>query len=90
LQFFENNLDENANAEKIAAQILELNNRVRRKLTIRGAFGDTAIRGGSSVALDLALGDQNARWWAIVDAVTHTFENDNHTMDLQLSGKELR
>jgi hypothetical protein len=90
LQYFDNSLDEKANPEKIAAQILELNNRVRRKLTIRGAFGDTGIRGGSSVVLDLALGDQTARWFAIVDSVTHTFENDHHSMDLQLSGKELR
>lgn len=90
LQYFDNSLDEHANPEKVAAQILELNNRVRRKLTISGAFGDTRIRGGTSVALDLALGDQNARWWAIVDSVTHTFSNDHHSMDLQLSGKELR
>lgn len=90
LQFFESNLDESANPELIAAQILELNNRVRRKLTINGALGDTSIRGGSSVALDLALGDQTARWFAIVDSVTHTFNNDHHSMDLQLSGKELR
>lgn len=90
LQYFDNSLDENANPEKIAAQILELNNRVRRKLSINGAFGDTAIRAGSSVAVDLALGDQTVRWFAIVDAVTHTFENDHHSMDLQLSGKGLR
>jgi hypothetical protein len=90
LQYFDNSLDESANPEKIAAQILELNNRVRRKLTINGALGDTGIRGGSSVALDLALGDQTARLFAIVDSVTHTFKNDDHTMALQLSGKELR
>lgn len=90
LQYFDNGLDEKANPEKMAAQILELNNRVRRKLSISGALGDTGIRGGSSVALDLALGDQTARWFAIVDAVTHTFSNDHHSMDLQLSGKELR
>ncbi len=90
LQYFENNLDEKANPEKIAAQILELNNRVRRKLTIAGALGDTEVRGGSSVALDLALGDQTARLFAIVDSVTHTFNNDHHSMDLHLSGKELR
>jgi hypothetical protein len=90
LQYFDNSLDENANPAKIAAQILELNNRVRRKLSIKGAFGDTNIRGGSSVVLDLALGDQTARWFAIVDSITHTFNNDHHSMDLQVSGKELR
>ena len=90
LQYFENNLDEKANPEQIAARILELNNRVRRKLSISGAFGDTNIRGGSSVVLDLALGDQTARLWAIVDSVTHTFNNDHHSMDLQVSGKGLR
>ena len=90
LQYFDNSLDEKANPEKIAAQILELNNRVRRKLSISGALGDTSIRGGSSVVLDLALGDQTVRQFSIVDAVTHTFSNDHHEMDLQLSGKELR
>lgn len=90
LQYYDNSLDEKANPEKIAAQILELNNRVRRKLTITGALGDTSIRGGSSVVLDLALGDQTVRQFSIVDAVTHTFNNDHHSMDLQLSGKELR
>lgn len=90
LQYFDNSLDEKANPEMIAKRILELNNRVQRKLTIRGAFGDTNVRGGSSVVLDLALGDQDARLVAIVDSVTHTFHNDHHTMDLQISGKELR
>jgi hypothetical protein len=90
LQYFDNSLDENANPENIAKQILELSNRVRRKLTINGAFGDINIRGGSSVMLNLALGDQTVRQFAIVDSVTHKFQNNYHTMDLQVSGKELR
>lgn len=90
LQYFDNSLDDTANPEMIAKQILELNNRVRRKLTVNGAFGDINIRGGSSVVLDLALGDQTVKQFAIVDSVTHNFNNDHHTMDLQLSGKELR
>lgn len=90
LQYFDNGLDENANPEKMAAQILELNSRVRRKLSIKGAHGDPTIRGGTSVFIDLHLGDQVVRWRAIVEHVTHTFENDNHRMDLQISGKGLR
>lgn len=89
LQFFET-IDEGANPDMIAKHILELNNRVQRKLTINGALGDPSIRGGSSVLIDLALGDQNVKWFAIVDSVTHTFLNDHHTMDLQIAGKELR
>jgi hypothetical protein len=90
LQYFDNSFDENANLEKIAKEILELNNRVKRKLTVKGAFGDINVRGGTLLVLDLALGDQTARQFAMVESVTHTFYNDHHTMDLQLSGKDLR
>jgi hypothetical protein len=90
LQYFDNSFDENANLEKIAKEILELNNRVKRKLTVKGAFGDINVRGGTLLVLDLALGDQTVRQFAMVESVTHTFHNDHHTMDLQLSGKDLR
>lgn len=90
LQYFDNSLDENANLKKIAKEILELNNRVKRKLTVKGAFGDINVRGGTLLVLDLALGDQTVRQFAMVESVTHTFYNDHHTMDLQLSGKDLR
>lgn len=90
LQYFDNSLDENANLKKIAKEILELNNRVKRKLTVKGAFGDINVRGGTLLVLDLALGDQTVRQFAMVESVTHTFHNDHHTMDLQLSGKDLR
>ena len=90
LQFYDNNFSETSNPEMISKRILELYNRVRRKLTIKGTFGDPAVRGGTSVFIDLALGDQNVKWRAVVDHVTHKFNNDHHTMDLQLMGKELR
>lgn len=90
LQYFENNLDEKSNPEMIASRILELNNRVRRQLNIVGALGDPKVRAGKSVVIDLDLGDQVARWTLIVDHAKHTFVNDHHTMDLSVSGKELR
>jgi hypothetical protein len=90
LQHFDNSVGEEVDMEEMANQILELNNRVRRKLSISGVLGDTNVRGGSTVLLDLNLGDQIVHWHAIVDAVTHTFKNDLHTMDLEVSGKELR
>ena len=81
---------ENTDFATVAKQILELNNRVQRKLSISGALGDTSIRGGSSVFIDMHLGDQIVRWRAMVERVTHIFENGHHYMDLDVSGKGLR
>lgn len=63
---------------------LVLKNRKTRDIRLKGIVGDTRIRGGSSVFVNLPLGDINLRSWYLVNNVTHTFTNGFHSMDLDL------
>ena len=58
----------------------------QRKLTLKGCFGDIRVRGGSSVVVNLKLGDKNISNYMVVEQVKHTFSLDEHTMDLTLAG----
>ena len=58
----------------------------QRKLTLKGCFGDTRVRGGSSVVVNLKLGDKKISNYMVVEQVKHTFSLDEHTMDLTLAG----
>lgn len=72
------------NAELKAKQLLELHNQVKRKLSISGVFSNPAIRGGSTVAIVLNLGDTVVSRNFIVESVKHHFANDHSTMDLEV------
>lgn len=72
------------NAKLKAQQLLELHSRVKRKLSINGVFCDPRIRAGSSVLVDLNLGDVAVRQWFMVESVKHCFKNDYSTMDLDV------
>ncbi len=58
----------------------------QRKLTLKGCFGDIRVRGGSSLVVNLKLGDKNISNYMVVEQVKHTFSLDEHTMDLTLAG----
>lgn len=64
----------------------ELNNykTKQRKLTVKDAFGDIRVRGGSQVMISLNLGDIIQNAYMMVDSVTHTFKKDEHLMTLKL------
>ena len=65
---------------------LKLGNRVKRSLSISGAFGDLRVRGGSMLYVDLNLGDVQLTKKVIVESVKHKFDNGLHTMDLTVKG----
>ena len=69
-----------------ASKLLKLYNRKTRTLSIKGAFGDERVRGGSIIHINLNLGDMSAKTKMIVDKVTHTFKDNEHFMDLTLFG----
>lgn len=69
-----------------ADSLLKLYNKKTRKLSVSGAFGDITVRGGTLIPVKLYLGDVTTNNFMIVEKVTHTFENDRHTMDLTLEG----
>lgn len=73
-----------ANAKAKADALLKMYNQVSRSLSVSGAFGDINVRAGSSIYLNLYLGDMTANQSMLVDEVTHTFNESEHLMDLTL------
>lgn len=59
---------------------------VHRKLSVKKAFGDIRVRGGSSLVVRLSLGDKTISNYMLVEKVKHTFSHDMHVMDLELAG----
>jgi hypothetical protein len=74
-----------ANAKHRVKQMLRLYNKPTRKLTVKGAFGDYRCWAGSSVPVDLDLGDIKINNYMLIEKATHTFKNGEYTMDLTLS-----
>lgn len=74
------------NFEQMAKLKLKLHNRVKRTLTIENAIGDTRVRGGSMLYVNLNLGDMQFFEQIIVENVKHKFTNNLHLMDLTVRG----
>ena len=87
LQYFDT-LKQGENGDAKAQALLDLYNVKTRKLKITKAFGDVRVRGGSLIIVKLALGDVNVQNYMIVEKVTHTFNESEHSMDLTLRGGE--
>lgn len=69
-----------------ANALLGYYNRKKRTLDVKGVFGSTSVRAGTLLPVLLALGDIKVQNYMMVEKVTHTFSNRQHTMDLSLSG----
>lgn len=88
LQYFEK-MDENANAAQIQARaemILKLKNRVTKKLKL-DCLGDLRVAAGSGVVLgisDLQKEGVAINQYFMVTTCSHTFQNDLHTMQLEV------
>lgn len=87
LQMFET-LKNPAYGPAKADALLSLYNRKTRSLSIKDAFGDIRVRGGSSVPVFLNLGDIKANTYMIVEQVTHRLTGETHFMDLTLRGND--
>lgn len=69
-----------------ADSLLALKNKKTRKLSIKGGIGNLNVRAGCLVVANLKLEDQTKKAYMMVSKATHTFTNDDHTMDLELEG----
>ena len=87
LQYFDT-LKEDEDGEKKADALLELYNVKTRKLKITKAFGDVRVRAGSMPVINLNLGDMSLKNYMLVEKCTHTFNESEHWMDLNLRGGE--
>ena len=52
-----------------------------------GIFGDIRVRGGSSMLINLDVGDIKVNNFMIVNKVTHKFEYQKHTMNIDFIGQ---
>ncbi|WP_216629072.1 XkdQ/YqbQ family protein [Cytobacillus massiliigabonensis] len=87
LQLFET-IQNNVNGKAKADALLSLYNQKTRDLSIKKAFGDPRVRAGSSLGVGLYLGDITVANYMIVENVKHTFNENEHYMDLRLIGGE--
>lgn len=87
LQYYDT-LSEGENGQAKADALLQLYNQKTRNLKITNAFGDTRVRAGSMIIVNLYLGDMSVKNFMLVEKVTHKFKLDEHFMDLTLRGGE--
>lgn len=85
LQYIEKIEDPDVGKLKSKA-LLTLYNKKVRHLSISGVIGNVKVRAGSLVPVVLNLGDVKVANYMLVDKVTHTFNKDEYTMDLNVSG----
>ena len=60
--------------------------RKSRKLHINKVFGDPTVRGGTTLGVQMYLGDITVAHFMLVETVKHTFKESDHRMDLKLIG----
>lgn len=87
LQYFDT-LSKGENGQAKADALLKLYNSKTRTLKITNAFGDTRVRAGSMIVINLDLGDIKVKNFMMVEKVRHIFKLDQHFMDLTLRGGE--
>lgn len=87
LQYFDT-LQKGENGQAKADALLKLYNSKTRNLKITNAIGDTRVRAGSMVVINLALGDMTVKNFMLVESAKHIFKQDEHFMDLILRGGE--
>ena len=89
LQYYDT-IQEEENGKSKANWLLRAKNRVVRNITIKGCFGDLSVRAGSSVPVNLNIGDKIIdNKYLVVERVKHKFTTDHHSMDLTLFGGNL-
>jgi len=75
------------NGEAKASKMLDIYGSIKRKLGIKGAFGNADIRAGSVIQVKTeATGDIVIDEKMIVEHCRHRFKNGIHTMDIDLKG----
>lgn len=79
-------LEDGQDGAAMAENLIKITTNKTRSLSVKGAFGDIRVRGGSSVFVDLDLGDLLQYGYMEVSGAKHTFTDSSHTMDLDLIG----
>jgi hypothetical protein len=81
-------LEEDEYPDVVGKQLLDTYNRKSRSLSVSDVFGDVRARAGTSIAVNLALGDISVNTFMTVEEAEHKFKHNEYTMSLKLSGGE--
>ena len=87
MQYFDT-LSKGENGQAKADALLQLYNKKTRNLKIKKVIGDTRVRAGSMIMVNLNLGDVKLKNFMLVEKAKHTFKLDEHYMELTLRGGE--
>lgn len=87
LAYFEK-LTNGENAKLKADTLLKLYNSKTKNLRLKGCVGDIRVRAGSTIVVQLDLGDVQLKNYMLVETCRHKFKDNEHTMDLTLRGGE--
>lgn len=85
LQYYEK-INSAKGAMAKAKQILKMYNKISKTVSIGKAFGNVNVRPGCLIPVVLKVGNTKISNYMLVDRVTHSFSNYEHTMDLELTG----
>ncbi len=85
LRYFQS-VDNPSIGADMAKKLLQIYNRKKRSLKVTDCFGDSTVRAGTLIPVQLDIGDQYINNYMMVEKVTHKFSNGGHTMDLTLEG----
>lgn len=88
LQFCDS-IGEKTNGQAKADALLGLYNKKTRNLIINNAFGDVRVRAGTSIGVQLDLGDVTVNNYMLVEKAKHVFTNNQHIMNLSLRGRDI-
>lgn len=81
-------VEEGENASAKAEALLSLYNQKSRTLSVSSVVGDTRVRAGCMVVVQLDLGDVVTSNLMLVEKCVHNFKENEHFMDLTLRGGE--
>lgn len=74
-------------AQSRADTLLQIYGRENKSLKLNNVIGDPSVRGGSSLIVDLDLGnEEKVKQFFVVDQVEHKFDENRHLMDLKVFG----
>lgn len=84
LQYFDN-IKEEDDGTYIANNLLKMLDKKTRGLSLTNVIGDTSLRAGCSIFINLDLGDILINNLMLVTKCTHIFTKDEHLMDIAVT-----
>lgn len=86
---YTNKLEDGENGKAKADALLKYYNTPTRTLSVKGVIGNSKVRAGSRVWVQMKVGEIKLNSYFIVEKCTHKYEDNAHRMDLTLIGGDI-